>query len=83
MQQEYLTKDVFEVWAKNFDQRLAEALALRDRVDGHDADIAVLADRSERAERQAIQASRSSKGWASLISTLISAAIGALSHFGK
>lgn len=76
---EYLTKDVFEVWAQNFDRRLDEALVLREKVDEHSEEIAVMADRSERTEK----AARNSKGVSGVISAVISGAISAFMNWGK
>jgi hypothetical protein len=74
MQPDYLTKDVFEVWATNFDRRLGEALALRDRVEGLSEEVAVLADRSDRAEKSV----RHNKGVSGVISAIVSGLVSGL-----
>jgi len=71
---EFLTKDVFEVWAQNFDRRLGEALEVRDRVNELGEEVAVLADRSERAEKSA----RHSKGVSGAISAIVSGVVSGL-----
>jgi hypothetical protein len=82
---EYLTKDVFEVWARNFDRRLDEALALREQVEAHAQEIAVLADRSERAEAVADRAERAArrhKGISGVISAIVSGVVSGLVTWG-
>lgn len=79
MEPEYLTKDVFEVWAQNFDRRLDEVLLVRDKVEEHSEEIAVLVDRSDRAEKTA----RNSKGVSGVISAVVSGAISAFINWGK
>jgi hypothetical protein len=51
---EFLRTETFEAWAKGFDGRLAEALAVRAKVDATAEDVAVLKDRSERSYRLAV-----------------------------
>jgi hypothetical protein len=78
MAPEYLTKDVFEVWAQNFDRRLDEALELRERVDSLSEEVAVLADRSDRAEKSA----KHSKGVSGVISAVVSGIVSGIISWG-
>ena len=85
MAPEFLTKDVFEVWAKNFDRRLDEVIEVRDRVDVLEQEVAVLGDRSERAETvadRAERATRSHKGISGVISAVVSGIVSGLVAWG-
>ena len=78
MEPQYLTKEVFEVWAQQFDKRLEKVDHLADTVEEHGQEIAVLVDRSEHAERLA----RNSRGLSGVISAIVAGAISAFVSWG-